>query len=171
MTVTLRHRLSVASSALVIAAPVVGAAPLAHAIDRWDINGTFTATSIGDWAQSNHVYRDEASVRNTWTIAMTCRSPDECSGQVNSDAGWTAPIFSRSGMWVVKRTLPQWEPCPDGTAAEGRQAYQFYPANFDGQVESSTTYIGWDKTFGPSGACGINQPLAITMPFKLVRAG
>ena len=57
-------------------------APSAHA-DDWALNGKFLATSNGDWATTNDVYRDEAIVRSTWTIAMTCINVLTCSGTVD----------------------------------------------------------------------------------------
>jgi len=33
----------------------------------------------------------------------------------------------------------------------------------------STTLVGEDITTGESGACGVNKPVYITMPFKLVK--
>ncbi|WP_245831459.1 hypothetical protein [Mycobacterium terramassiliense] len=151
--------------AVALAAPAVADA----STDGWGLNGTFKATSVGNWAQTNDVYHDETGVTSTWTIATTCSSRVDCSGQVNSDAGWTAPIYTRSGEWLVKRALPHWEHCRDDTTADGLQTYRFYPADFTGraQPEGRTTFIGWDKTVAPSGACGINQPLVINMPFQL----
>ncbi|ORA34494.1 hypothetical protein [Mycobacterium aquaticum] len=137
-----------------------------------DLNGIFTATSNGDWAKTNDVYRDELSVRSTWHITTTCTAPTECAGHVESDAGWTAPIYRKNTMWYVKRTVPQWESCPDGATAEGVQTFRFYPVDENGQIppQGSNIFAGEDKTIAPSGACGINQPLAISMPFKLVQA-
>ena len=46
---------------------------------EWGLNGTYVATSNGQWAQTNDIYRDEASVRSTWTISTTCSTPVECT--------------------------------------------------------------------------------------------
>ena len=140
--------------------------------DDWALNGTYAATSNGEWARTNEVFHDEASVRSTWTISTTCSYPTECTGKVTSDQGWSADIYAKSGIWYVKRAVANWEPCPDGTAAAGLQVYRFWPAAPDSHVDpGSTTLIGEDNTTGVSGACGISLPLNIRMPFKLVKAG
>jgi hypothetical protein len=148
----------------------LGTAP-ASASEGEPLNGTYLATSNGEWAETNNVFHDEATVRSTWTITSTCRTPLDCSGQVTSDQGWTAEInkMNEAG-WTVKRDLPGWETCDDGTAATGRQVYRFWPADASGVYSrGSTTLVGTDKTTGPSGACGRNLWLVIEMPFKLVK--
>lgn len=84
----------------------------------------------------------------------------ECSGQVTSDQGWTAPLKLVGGsIWVVAHDVPNWEQCGDGMpAATGRQIFRF---------ATSDNLRGDDKTTGPSGACGVNKWLTIDMPFKL----
>jgi hypothetical protein len=65
----------------------------------------------------------------------------------------------------VTRIVENWESCIDGTA--GEQSFTFwvpYPA-VPGQ------YVGYDRTEGPSGACGFNKVLDVEMPFKLTRIG
>ena len=135
-----------------------------------EINGSFAATSNGEWARTNDVYHDENSIRSTWTVTSSCSDPLTCSGTVTSDQGWTAPLTFINGTWFVKRDLPGWEPCWDGTAATGHQIYRFYPVNENGYVTpGSGTFAGEDATSGPSGACGWNKQLVIRMPFKLVK--
>jgi hypothetical protein len=158
---------AVASGALVLT--LAGGVPTAAASgDQWGLNGTYAATSNGQWAQTNDIYRDEASVRSTWTIGMTCSTPVECTGRVASDLGWSADVSIHGSEYVVKRDIPNWEPCPDGAARTGHQIYRFYPVDERGWVEwGSTVLAGIDKTSGDSGACGINKALVITMPFRL----
>ncbi|MGO9730294.1 hypothetical protein [Mycobacterium sp.] len=140
--------------------------------DEWGLNGTYVATSNGQWAQTNDIYRDEASVRSTWTISTTCSTPLECTGRVSSDLGWSADVSIHGSEYVVKRDLPNWEPCPDGAARTGHQIYRFYPVDERGWVAyGSTVFAGFDKTVGDSGACGINKALVISMPFRLEKAG
>jgi hypothetical protein len=92
---------------------------------------------------------------------------------VTSDQGWTAPIRTKYNEWRVERTIKNWEPCPDGTAADGHQLLRFYPVDDQGQIaiHGSTTLAGEDKTVAPSGACGINMPLVISIPLKLTQVG
>jgi hypothetical protein len=138
------------------------------------LNGTYLATSNGDWARTNDRYQNEASVRSTWTITSACTTPFDCTGRVTSDAGWSADLHRQNSDWNVKRDIPNWERCDDGTAYPGAQEYRFYPADASGVVSLSadpTTFIGEDKTTGPSGACGVNQWLVVRMPFKLVKVG
>ncbi len=140
--------------------------------DEWGLNGTYVATSNGQWAQTNDIYRDEASVHSTWTISTTCSTPLECTGRVSSDLGWSADVSIHGSEYVLKRDLPNWEPCPDGAARTGHQIYRFYPVDERGWVAyGSTVFAGFDKTVGDSGACGINKALVISMPFRLEKAG
>jgi hypothetical protein len=99
-------------------------------------------------------------------ISSACSNYQDCTGRVTSDQGWSADVNYLSGQWRVVRTIENWEPCPDGTAAPGEQWYMFWPDR-----ANPSTLIGWDKTIGPSGACGKNQWLTVTMPFKLIPIG
>jgi hypothetical protein len=133
------------------------------------INGTFRATSIGDWAQRNDQYFGEPTVYQIWTISSTCVTFQECHGTVTSDQGWSAPLYMLDGaMWKLKREVPNWERCADGSAFSGQQTFSFFPVNDNGGYQvGSYTLSGKDKTVGPSGACGQNQWLDITMPLRL----
>jgi hypothetical protein len=162
------------TTATLVAATVFGglcAAPTAQAITKEDvaINGTFRATSIGDWAQRNDQYFGEPTVYQTWTISSSCVSTQECHGTVTSDQGWSAPLYLLDGeMWKLRREVANWERCEDGTAFTGQQTFFFYPVNDNGGYQlGSKTFSGKDKTVGPSGACGQNQWLDITMPLRL----
>lgn len=141
--------------------------------DEWGLSGTYTATSNGEWAKTNDRFQDETSLRSIWTIMTNCSYPTECTGTVASDFGWSAPIYKTGGVWYVKRTVENWEPCPDGTAAPGLQVFRFVPVVEDGSLvdPKSNTLVGEDQTTGAPGACGIGKPLFISMPFKLVKAG
>jgi hypothetical protein len=148
-----------------------GVSPAAVANPAWGLNGTYTATSNGEWARKNEVFHDQASLRSTWTISTQCSHPGECTGTVRSDWGWTAPIHQKSGIWYVKHTVADWIPCPDGSTAPGFQTFRFKPMTPEGAYydPTSTTLVGEDITTGPSGACGVSRPVYINMPFKLVK--
>jgi hypothetical protein len=136
------------------------------------LNGRFTATSNGDWAMTNDIYRDEATVVSAWTISSTCTTPQDCTGTVTTDNGWAATIHKSANTWIVDRDLPNWEPCPDGSTAPGRQQYRFYRVDDSGQIDltnQSMTLAGIDRTSAPSGACGRSLPLVIQLPFRLDR--
>lgn len=150
----------------------VAVAPVSNASgDEWGLNGTYLATSNGNFARTNDVYHDEDSVRSTWTTTTTCTTPIDCTGRVTSDLGWSADVRIAGSEYVVKRDIPNWEPCPNGTSRTGHQIYRFYPVDEKGFVSvSSTTFAGVDQTNGDSGACGINQALVVTMPFRLEKA-
>ena len=150
------------------------AMPLARASgEGWGINGTYRAQSNGQWAQTNDSYHDENSVVATWTVSTTCSDSRDCTGTVQSDQGWTAPIYQKSGMWYVKHVVAGWEPCADGTAADGLQVFRFYAANPDGfgDIHSTDLYVGEDKTTGVSGGCGRSKAPLVQMPFKLTPTG
>lgn len=101
------------------------------------LNGTYLATSNGEWARTNDRYQGEASVRSTWTITSTCTTPFDCTGRVTSDAGWSADLHRQNSEWTVKRDIPNWERCVDGTAFTGAQEYRFYPADASGVISLS----------------------------------
>lgn len=138
--------------------------PAAHATEWPTLSGTYTAVSDGQWAKTREVYHDEATVTSTWTITSTCSTHVECTGHVVSDQGWSADAHFSWGLWTVERDVPGWEPCADGSTAPGTQQFTFYRLD-------ATTLAGKDKTFGPSGACGVNYWLTIEMPFRLTKIG
>lgn len=139
--------------------------------DEMPINGSFVARWIGSWAKTRESYHDEATVTSNWTITSTCTSPTDCTGQVSSDGGWTAPLRYFAGAWEVVRDIPNWEPCADGSAFPGHQVIRFYGVDEHGMVLSNqseaTEFAGEDKTLGPSGACGVNQWQVVRMPFTM----
>lgn len=139
----------------------------------WGINGTYTATSNGEWARKNEVFYDQDSLRSTWTVNTQCSYPGECTGTVHSEWGWSAPIYQKSGVWYVKHTIDEWIPCPDGSTAPGFQTFRFKAMTPEGANAdiTSTTLVGEDITTGPSGACGVNKAVYINMPFKLTKVG
>lgn len=149
-----------------------GAAALADHPD-WGLNGTYTATSNGEWAKKNEIFIDQASRRSIWTINTVCSYPGACTGTVHSDENWTAPIYQTGVNWYVKHPIDNWVPCPDGSTAPGLQTFRFKAMTLDAAYidPTSTTLIGEDLTTGPSGACGVNKALHINMPFKLVKVG
>ncbi|ORA68255.1 hypothetical protein BST23_04005 [Mycolicibacterium elephantis] len=158
------HR-SVTVAATAIAIGTACIAPPAGAADEVAINGTYAAFSDGRWAKTNDSRHDEKSVHQTWTITSTCTTYQDCTGRVVSDHGWSGDLVYLSGRWKVSHIIENWEPCFDGTAYPGTQTFTFwvgYPA-VHGQ------YVGWDRTEGPSGACGFNKVLDIEMPFTLTR--
>ncbi len=170
--------ISVAVCATLAAASAVGSvgmAPRARAYDP-TLNGTFTATMVGDWARTRSVYHQEAVTRSTWTINTACTTAQDCSGQLTSDQGWTATIKMTDGLiWYAKRDIPNWEVCPDGTAFPGKDYIYFYPADpetgINNQNPGSAVLAGREETIGPSGACGTNLPLNIEQPRRLDRIG
>ena len=147
------------------------AAPQAKADFGFELNGAYRVVSNGQWAKTNEVYMDEKVVVSTWTLQSSCADPQTCTGTVSSDQGWTAPLLYRGSRWIVDRDLPNWEPCPDGSFSPGRQRFQFFGTDANGQLDqfNVTTLQGYERTVGVSGACGINKPLVIQMPITLHR--
>lgn len=160
------------STRLAVAAAVVAAmlctSTVAYASDGVALNGSFHAFSDGTWAKTNDRYHDETSVTSTWTISSSCSTYQDCTGRVVSDAGWSANLRYRSGQWRADRDIPDWQRCPDGSTAPGTQSFTFALPRAD-DVDRSKL-VGWDSTTGPSGACGVNQWLNVTMPFTLAEA-
>ena len=158
-----------AGTAFAVISAVAVAGPAAAA--EWSLNGTYTATSNGEWAKSNDIFHDQVSVRATWTIQSQCSYPTECTGTVTSDQGWTAPIYQTGGVWYVKHDDPRWIPSADGSTADGLQVFRFKAMTPDGSTTdpTSTTLVGEDATTGPSGACGRSLAIHVTMTFKLVK--
>ena len=138
------------------------------------LNGTFAALSDGVWAKTNDVFHDETPVHSTWTVSSSCTADfPNCTGQVISSQGWSAPMSCESGqMWYVRRHLEHWEQCGDGTEVAGDQLIYFSPQLSGAPSYSGvTSFYGVDRTVGPSGGCGINKRLDIEMPFQLSRIG
>ncbi|GAC1653583.1 MAG: hypothetical protein NVS4B6_30040 [Mycobacterium sp.] len=170
------------AGAILAVVGILGTAPPAHATDYGiALNGTYRATSIGDWAQSSEgpfgaggarVYRDQPSKVETWTVSSDCVSPIECIGAVRSDAGWTAALKFNGDFWLVDRDIPDWEPCPDGTAAPGHQNFGLWGwENSTGHRNNKfrDLIVGAETTVAPSGACGLSKPLVIELPVRLER--
>jgi hypothetical protein len=151
----------------------VSAEPSAHASNfGFEINGTYSFLSNGEWAKSNDSFHDEAMVRATWQISSSCTSVSACTGEVTSDQGWTAPVKFTVDRWIIHRELANWAPCETGGAATGRETFMFYPVDDDGQVAKSTDLLGGtDITRTDSGSCGKNLPLNIVIPIRLQRIG
>lgn len=162
---------SSAAAAVTISSLTWGAAPAVANPTDWGLNGVYTATSNGEWARKNEVFYQQASLRSTWTISTECSYPGECAGTVDSEWGWSAPIYAKSGVWYVKHTVEDWIPCPDGSTAPGLQVFRFKAMTPEGGMSdpASTTLVGEDLTTGVSGACGVSKPVYINMPFKLVK--
>jgi hypothetical protein len=165
------------TTAIMLAANVFGALgpePTAWATTKEDvaINGTFKVTSNGNWAKINDQYTNEPTVVSKWSISSTCSNFQTCDGTIRSDQGWSAPISLTDGLsWYVRRDVPNWERCQDGTAFTGQQTFYFYPVDPTGTTGEyqlgSPVMAGKDKTIGPSGACGQNNWLGIEMPLRL----
>ena len=162
---------AILGAATVTATGLCGAMPIAAASDYgFEINGTYSFLSNGEWAKSNQIFHDEPVVRATWQVSSTCTSTAKCTGQVTSDQGWTAPLKFTVDRWIVLRDIPNWAPCEDGTAATGHQMFLFYGTNDDGQNTRGTDLMsGRDITKTDSGSCGRNQGLVLEIPMRLTR--
>lgn len=165
-TVTTRLLIRIAFGLLATLAGSVCAAVPAHA-NACDVpfNGTYTATSDGQWAMTRDSYHDEDTVVATWTVTTTCSDYLDCAGTVTSDQGWSGNAVCDAGTWTVTHEIPGWEPCADGTAVTGEQKFMFTT------ISDLKELTGWDETLGPSGGCGKNQWQSIKMPFKLTKIG
>ena len=152
------------SIALGMVAPPAWAMP-----DGPALNGTYQAVTNGDWAKTDGVYRDQLTVISTWSIESVCANYPSCTGRITSDQGWSADMYFQTQSWRVRRTIPDWQRCPDGTASSGHQLFIFYPyagSEFD---ISSAVLVGEDITSGVPGACGRGYPVEIRIPFRLTK--
>jgi len=111
-------------------------------------------------------------VIQTWTITSSCVSPIECTGEVTSDQGWTAPVRLGPDWWILDRVVPNWIPCPGGGFADGFQKFMFWGVNpvvNERDLKIRDLMAGRDLTKGSSGACGVNKPLVIELPLRVER--
>lgn len=164
--------MSVAMSVTLATAGVAGAVSLAPTARAYNaaINGTYTATVVGQWARSRQVYHQEANTRSTWKITTSCTNAYDCTGTVVSDQGWSSPVRMFDGLsWYLRRDIPNWETCDDGTSYNATDYIMFYPADPVTAVNKlgSPVFRGDERTIGPSGACGVNLPLDIEQPLRL----
>jgi hypothetical protein len=151
----------------------LGAAPSALASSYGiELNGTWRVMSNGEWARTNQVLIDEKVEIQTWSITSSCVSPLECTGTVTSDQGWSAPINLVKVYWILNRDIPNWAPCPDGTAAVGHMKYTVWginPSLNERDLKITDLLAGRVITETDSGACGINKPLDIEVPVRMER--
>ena len=135
------------------------------------INGVYRATSNGDWATTNDVYHEEATVTSIWTVQSTCTYPEVCEGNSHQRLRLDRTTFDGQRALVRADAL-----CPVGSRARtaapltDRKRIPFIPSTAPARSRSvHQRSPGKDTTIGPSGACGVNQWLAIRMPFTLTR--
>lgn len=148
------------------------AAPASASNYGVELNGTWEVESNGDWAKNNEVFLNEQTVVQKWTMSSSCTSPISCTGTVTSDQGWSAPMVNHGDYWAVDVVRQNWEPCQDGTAATGAQKYFFWGVDVvteSRDMKMTDLMAGRDRTEGPSGACGINNPLVVELPMTLRR--
>lgn len=150
-------------SAIGVTTAVLGSVSSAHAIpDGQAINGSFDVFADGQWSRTNGRYEDRPSVTATWQVTSSCSTYLDCTGSVSSSQGWTADLTFQSGNWHVVHTVDRWLVCPDGSAYSAQQTFVFWP-----DPSAPSQYVGFDEAVGPSGACGVNQPLTIEMPLRM----
>lgn len=150
---------------------MLAATPVAHAEFDFALNGTYHVVSNGDWAKTNEVFINEQTVVQNWTMSSTCTTAHDCTGQVVSDLGWSAPLRFHINAWYIDRDLPDWQPCPDGTTSPGHQRFSFQgiDSRTGMNVKGTTVLSGYDRTMGVGGACGRNTPTVISMPLTMQR--
>lgn len=160
---------AVIGAAAFVMATMIDSPPAARAATfGFELNGTYSFLSNGEWARSNDSLRNEPVVRAIWKISSSCDSPSFCTGTVDSDQGWTAPLKFVNDSWIVKRDLPNWAPCETGGAVTGHQRFTFYGVDDKGQSTGNTELLaGTDTTRTDSGSCGKNLPLNIVIPMRL----
>lgn len=146
----------------------IATAAVSHAMscDR-PINGTYIATSDGNWSKTREIYlRDQATVVAEWTVTSKCDDVMHCAGHVTSQQGWTADLRCQSGQWYTTHRIENWQPCPDGTSTHADQSFRFWR-----MTDNPESFDGYDRTIGPSGACGVNLWPTVEMPFSLTKIG
>ncbi|MCH9668643.1 MAG: hypothetical protein K0U76_05645 [Actinomycetia bacterium] len=160
-----------AATAMAVMASV-GVAPAAQATDFGTaLNGTFRVKSDGQWARTNGVKIKQETVVETWKITTSCVSPIECSGVVTSDRGWTGTA-RLADYWFIEHVIDDWIPCSDGMFFSGLQKFILWgidPATEERTYTDSDYWAGRNVTKGPSGACGVNNPVVIELPVSMVK--
>jgi len=157
---------AVLTTMAVAAATTIATATVAQALPcDQPINGTYIATSDGQWAKTREVFHDEVTVTTNWTVRSTCDDVMHCAGTVLSDQGWSSDLRCQSGQWYTTHRVENWQRCQDGTTTHGDQSFRFWRA-----AEHPETFKGYDRTIGTSGGCGVNLWLTIEMPFTLARS-
>ena len=160
----------VAAALSVVIAISVFVAPEAHA-DDMALNGRFLATSNGDWAMTNDVYRDEASVRSIWTIAMTLRQRPHV--QRNRRQRHRLDRRNHHDQRRIRRQARAAElGAAAPTAAEEPSPAISGTASFplgDGgaQLPGLAGVRRIRQDVGESGGCSLNDKLEIELPFRL----
>lgn len=151
-------------------AGILGAPSATAQTFGFELNGTYSFLSNGDWAKTNDVFKPEAVVRDVWHMTSSCTTTILCTGQISSEEGWTAPLKFLADHWVASRDIPNWAPCPSGGAATGHQLFFFYGVNNNGQnTRSAELLAGHSNTHTDSGSCGKNLGLVIDIPMRLER--
>jgi hypothetical protein len=157
----------------------VVSAPSAQATDYGvALNGTYRAFSNGEWAQTSagpngaggaQVYIDQPSKMEIWTVTSDCVSPIECYGEVRSDAGWIGDMNFNGDSWRIFHDIPNWQPCPDGTAAPAQRYFALWGFNPSTSEKNKdrNLIVGWERTQGPTGACGYSKPVVTQLPVRL----
>ena len=165
---------SIAVMARVVSAPSALATDYGVAL-----NGTYRAFSNGEWAQTSagpngaggaQVYIDQPSKLEIFSVSSDCASPISCSGEVRSDAGWTGALSYNGDTWTIKRDIPNWLPCPDGTAAPAHQIFALWgwdPRTSERRSTIRDLIVGSERTQAPSGACGYNKPVITELPVRM----
>lgn len=159
------------AAALSLAAATAIASPANATNWGIELDGRYLVTSNGDWAKTNDVFHDEKTVRQVWTVSSVCKSPTSCTAHIVSSEGWETEGTYTEDRWVVRRTIPNWAPCPDGTFAPGDKEFRFWPVDANGlrYRTDGSTFGGIDDTRAPSGSCGRNLRLVIQLPVRLQR--
>ena len=109
-----RNRVSTIAGAILLASMMIGDlgwAPSARA-DGDPINGTYRATSVGEWAKTNDAFHNQATVTSTWTITSSCSNAQECTGQVRPTRDGVHRFTCMTGQCGTSNTM-----CPTGNGA------------------------------------------------------
>ena len=118
-----RARVAAAMAALLLGGGCTPPFAQADPSDGVAINGTYTVFSDGQWARDRPVVSRRSERDPDVDLTSACSTFQDCAGRVTSDQGWSGDLMYMSGRWKVTRTVPDWEPCQDGTAVPGELAF------------------------------------------------
>lgn len=87
---------------------------------------------------------------------------------MTSDRGWSADVGLHGSEYVVKRDIPNWEPCPNGPP--GRDTNRFYPVDERAgwqPIPLRRRWLAWTRRPETAARAASTKALVVSLPFRL----